>query len=49
MDVTNENPKMLLESWVNQFSDELYCWAFYKTSSKETAEDLVQETFVGIS
>jgi RNA polymerase sigma-70 factor (TIGR02943 family) len=46
MDVTNENPKMLLENWVNQFSDELYCWAFYKTSSKETAEDLVQETFL---
>jgi RNA polymerase sigma-70 factor (TIGR02943 family) len=46
MDVTTENPKMLLENWVNQFSDELYCWAFYKTSSKETAEDLVQETFL---
>jgi len=46
MDVTTENPKMLVENWVNQFSDELYCWAFYKTSSKETAEDLVQETFL---
>lgn len=46
MDVTTENPKTLLENWVNQFSDELYCWAFYKTSSKETAEDLVQETFL---
>ncbi|MFT5714918.1 MAG: RNA polymerase sigma-70 factor (TIGR02943 family) [Flavobacterium sp.] len=46
MDVVNENPKIILERWVNQFSDELYCWAFYKTSSKETAEDLVQETFL---
>jgi RNA polymerase sigma-70 factor (ECF subfamily) len=46
MDVINENPKTILEHWVNQFSDELYSWAFYKTSSKETAEDLVQETFL---
>lgn len=46
MDVTNENPKTVLEHWVSQFSDDLYCWAFYKTSSKETAEDLVQETFL---
>lgn len=46
MDVINENPKTTVEHWVNQFSDELYSWAFYKTSSKETAEDLVQETFL---
>ena len=46
MDVINENPKTILERWINQFSDDLYCWAFYKTSSKETAEDLVQETFL---
>ena len=30
---------------MKQFSDELFSWALYKTSSKETAEDLVQETF----
>jgi RNA polymerase sigma-70 factor (TIGR02943 family) len=41
-----ENSKTLLENWVNQFSDELFSWALYKTSSKETAEDLVQETFL---
>lgn len=41
-----QNNKNILEKWVNQFSDELYSWAFYKTSSKETAEDLVQETFL---
>jgi RNA polymerase sigma-70 factor (TIGR02943 family) len=46
MNVTVENTKTVLEDWVNQFSDELYSWAFYKTSSKETAEDLVQDTFL---
>jgi RNA polymerase sigma-70 factor (ECF subfamily) len=41
-----DNTKIVLEKWVNQFSDELYAWALHKTSSKETAEDLVQETFL---
>ena len=41
-----ENPKRMMESWINQFGDDLYSWAFYKTSSKETAEDLVQDTFL---
>lgn len=35
-----------LNNWVNQFTNELYNWAYYKTSSIETAEDLVQETFL---
>ena len=34
-----------LEFWVERHSDQLYSWAFHKTHSKETAEDLVQETF----
>ncbi|MCG9792237.1 sigma-70 family RNA polymerase sigma factor [Flavobacterium algicola] len=46
MSASVENSKLTLENWVNQFSDELYSWALYKTSSKETAEDLVQETFL---
>ncbi|WP_418262403.1 RNA polymerase sigma factor [Flavobacterium faecale] len=46
MSITVENSKTVLEKWVHQFSDELYSWALYKTSSKETAEDLVQETFL---
>lgn len=46
MEVIKENSKTILENWVNQFSDELFSWALYKTSSKETAEDLVQETFL---
>jgi RNA polymerase sigma-70 factor (TIGR02943 family) len=40
------NKTKIIESWVVTYSDELYSWAFYKTSSKETAEDLVQETFI---
>jgi len=35
-----------LKNWVNEFTNELYKWAYYKTSSVETAEDLVQETFL---
>jgi len=46
MEIIKENLKKIIENWVNQFSDELFSWALYKTSSKETAEDLVQETFL---
>ena len=46
MGLIKENSKSVLEQWVNQFSDELYSWAFFKTSSKEIAEDLVQDTFL---
>ena len=35
-----------IENWFNLYADELFGWAFHKTSSKETAEDLVQETFL---
>ncbi len=35
-----------LKVWVELYSDQLFTWAFYKTSDKETAEDLVQETFL---
>ncbi len=35
-----------IKSWVELYSDELYTWAFYKTSNRETSEDLVQETFL---
>ncbi len=31
--------------WVHQYADDLFAFAFYKTSSKEIAEDIVQETF----
>ena len=46
MDLIKENSKSVLEQWVKQFGDELYSWAFFKTSSKEVAEDLVQDTFL---
>lgn len=35
-----------ISNWVNEYSDELYSWAFHKVSSKEVAEDIVQETFI---
>jgi len=31
---------------MDTYSDELFHWAFYKTSEKELAADLVQETFL---
>lgn len=40
------NASFSIKSWVELYSDQLYTWAFYKTSDKETAEDLVQETFL---
>jgi RNA polymerase sigma-70 factor (ECF subfamily) len=44
MELIKENSKSVLEQWVNQFSDELYSWVF--KTSKEIAEDLVQDTFL---
>lgn len=41
-----ENNKRIVEQWVNDYGDELYSWALHKTSSVETAEDLVQETYL---
>ena len=46
MEVIKKKAKIIFEKWVNDFSDPLYSWALYKTSSKETAEDLVQDTFM---
>lgn len=37
-----------VRSWVELYSDGMYSWALHKTSSKETAEDLVQETFLAV-
>ena len=42
----SENSKIIISNWLTEFGDELYSWAFYKTSNKEIAEDLVQETFI---
>ncbi|MDD3322866.1 MAG: sigma-70 family RNA polymerase sigma factor [Paludibacter sp.] len=40
------NSSSTLTLWVDLYSDKLYSWAYHKTSSKEMAEDLVQETFL---
>lgn len=36
----------VLTRLVSEYSDEMLSWAFYKTSKREIAEDLVQETFL---
>lgn len=46
MDAIKIDSKKTIENWVNEYSDALFSWAFYKTSSKENAEDLVQDTFL---
>ena len=46
MDMDIEKSKELTTSWVQLYADNLYSWALHKTASKETAEDLVQETFL---
>ncbi len=43
---TLESKKTIFSDWVTNHSDELYSWAFYKTSSHEIAQDLVQDTFL---
>lgn len=35
-----------LIEWFEAYSDDLYGWAYYKTSSREVAEDLVQDTYL---
>lgn len=42
----SQDKNKILESWVNQYADQIFSWAYHKTYSKETAEDLVQETFL---
>lgn len=41
-----KSPVATLTNWVEQYSDNLYSWAYYKTSNREIAEDLVQDTFM---
>ena len=35
-----------IQEWVSLYADELFRWALHKTGVKETAEDLVQETYL---
>lgn len=47
MNIASEDIKQqTLKTWVIEYSDTLYTWALNKCSSRETAEDLVQETFL---
>lgn len=46
METEKENKKQQFTAWVNDYTDQLYSWAYHKTSSKEMAEDLVQDTFL---
>ena len=39
-------PALTVKRWVEMYSDKMYSWTFYKTNSKEIAEDLVQDTFL---
>ncbi|WP_306350016.1 sigma-70 family RNA polymerase sigma factor [Flavobacterium sp. '19STA2R22 D10 B1'] len=41
-----QEPKNVIAQWLNEFGDELYSWAYYKTSREEIAQDLVQDTFI---
>lgn len=45
MDISK--PQSTIKCWVDLYSEKMYTWAFYKTSNKEIAEDLVQDTFLG--
>ncbi len=35
-----------LKNWVKAYTEDLFKWALYKTSSEQLAEDLVQDTFL---
>ena len=43
------NPPATITCWVEAHTDALFAWALHKTSSRETAEDLVQDTFLAAS
>lgn len=44
--IDTSNSTATIKCLVEMYSDNMYSWALHKTSSKETAEDLVQETFL---
>jgi len=44
--MTETASNIAITDWVNEYSESLYNWAFYKTSNKELSEDLVQDTFI---
>mgnify|MGYP006283596905 CR=1 FL=1 len=45
----NKDKNAVLTEWVNEFTGDMISWAYYKTSDKGIAEDIVQETFLAAS
>jgi RNA polymerase sigma-70 factor (TIGR02943 family) len=41
-----EDKNKIFTEWVYDYTDKLFSWALHKTSNKEIAEDLVQDTFL---
>ena len=46
--ISNKTVKVNASDWVNQHGDYLYNYAYSRVQSKESAEDLVQETFISV-
>lgn len=44
--MTDAQKKQEIEKWVDDYTDDLYIWAYHKTSDKEVARDLTQDTFL---
>ena len=42
----DKDGRLSVGEWVDQFSDDLFRWAWSKTSDREVAADLVQDTFL---
>lgn len=40
------DPAIVIKSWVDAYSNKMYSWCLFKTNSKGTSEDLVQDTFM---
>ena len=40
------NDQTTISQWVASYTNDLYRWAYHKTSNSEAAKDLVQETFL---
>lgn len=45
-ELSNAINQKVIEDWVHAHGDYLYGWAYHKTGSMETAEDLVQDVFL---
>jgi len=44
---STETQKKIAE-WVHLYGDDLFSWAYHKTGNRDTAADLVQETFLSV-